>query len=55
MVTHDAHAATIADRVVFLQDGRVVLDCGRMDRDEIYDTIKSLETTSEPGNGGAAS
>ena len=52
MVTHDAHAATIADRVVFLQDGRIVLDCGRMDRDEIYDTIKSLESTSERGDGG---
>ena len=52
MVTHDAHAATIADRIVFLQDGRIVLDCGRMDRDEIYDTIKSLESTSERGDGG---
>ncbi len=55
MVTHDAHAATSADRIVFLQDGRVVLDCGRMSRDEIYDTIKSLESTSErAGNGGSA-
>jgi putative ABC transport system ATP-binding protein len=54
MVTHDAHAATIADRVVFLQDGEVVLDCGRMSRDEIYDTIKALERTSERGNGGEA-
>ena len=48
MVTHDAGAATIADRVVFLQDGRIVLDCGRMTRDEIYDVIKSLESG---GNG----
>ena len=54
MVTHDAHAATVADRVVFLQDGRVELDCGRMSRDEIYDTIKSLEATSERGDGGPA-
>ena len=52
MVTHDAHAATIADRIVFLQDGLIVLDCGRMDRDEIYDTIKSLESTSERGEAG---
>ena len=43
MVTHDARAATVADRIVFLQDGRIELDCGRMSRDEIYDTIKSLE------------
>jgi putative ABC transport system ATP-binding protein len=48
MVTHDAGAATIADRVIFLQDGRIVLDCGRMTRDEIYDVIKSLESG---GNG----
>jgi putative ABC transport system ATP-binding protein len=49
MVTHDARAATIADRIVFLQDGRIELDCGHMSRDEIYDTIKSLEATSERG------
>ena len=54
MVTHDARAATIADRVVFLQDGRIELDCGRMGRDEIYDTIKSLEATSERVAGGPA-
>jgi putative ABC transport system ATP-binding protein len=48
MVTHDAGAATTADRVIFLQDGRIVLDCGRMSRDEIYDVIKSLENG---GNG----
>jgi putative ABC transport system ATP-binding protein len=53
MVTHDARAATVADRIVFLQDGRVELDCGRMSRDEIYDTIKSLEASSER-NGGTA-
>ncbi len=53
MVTHDARAATVADRIVFLQDGRIELDCGRMSRDEIYDTIKSLEATSERGGGSA--
>ena len=50
MVTHDARAATVADRVVFLQDGRIELDCGRMNRDEIYDTIKSLEAGSQRGD-----
>ncbi|HUK78651.1 MAG TPA: ABC transporter ATP-binding protein [Thermoleophilia bacterium] len=50
MVTHDAHAATVADRIVFLQDGRIELDCGRMNRDEIYDTIKSLEAGSRDGD-----
>ena len=43
MVTHDAHAASIADRLLFLKDGEIVHDCGRMGRDEIYEVIKSLE------------
>ncbi|MBN2204206.1 MAG: ABC transporter ATP-binding protein [Thermoleophilia bacterium] len=43
MVTHDAHAASIADRLLFLQDGRIVHDCAHMDRDEIFEVIKSLE------------
>ena len=43
MVTHDASAASIADRVVFLRDGRVVRDSGRMSASEILDTIKTLE------------
>jgi putative ABC transport system ATP-binding protein len=43
MVTHDPGAATIADRVLFLKDGAIVLDRDRMGRDEIFDTIKELE------------
>jgi putative ABC transport system ATP-binding protein len=43
MVTHDAHAATTADRVLFLQDGEIVQDRGRMTRGDIYDVMKSLE------------
>ena len=43
MVTHDAHAATYADRIVFLKDGKIAHDCGRLGRDDIYDVIKSLE------------
>ncbi len=45
MVTHDAHAATYADRILFLKDGRIAHDCGRLGRDDIYDVIKSLEAT----------
>jgi putative ABC transport system ATP-binding protein len=45
MVTHDAHAATYADRIVFLKDGAIAHDCGRLGRDDIYDVIKSLEDT----------
>ena len=44
MVTHDAHAASIADRLIFLRDGQIVYDCGRMERDEIFEVIKSLES-----------
>jgi len=43
MVTHDAHAATFADRIVFLKDGHIAHDCGRLGRDEVYEVIKSLE------------
>lgn len=43
MVTHDAHAATYADRIIFLKDGRIAHDCGHLGRDDIYDVIKSLE------------
>jgi putative ABC transport system ATP-binding protein len=43
IVTHDARAAAIADRVVFLGDGLIVADRGAMRADEILDQIKSLE------------
>jgi putative ABC transport system ATP-binding protein len=39
MVTHDAHAATIADRVLFLADGRIVRDLGRSSAQQILDTL----------------
>jgi hypothetical protein len=28
---------------VFLKDGAIAHDCGRLGRDDIYDVIKSLE------------
>ncbi|MEW6581360.1 MAG: ABC transporter ATP-binding protein [Actinomycetota bacterium] len=43
MVTHDARAAAASDRVVFLQDGRVVQDKPGMQVGEVLDTIRSLE------------
>ena len=45
MVTHDAHAASIADRVLFLKDGRIVHDHGPMTSDDVYDVIRTLEAT----------
>jgi putative ABC transport system ATP-binding protein len=43
MVTHDANAASTADRVLFLQDGLIVQDRARMEPAEIYDVVASLE------------
>ena len=43
MVTHDPRAASIADRVMFLQDGLIVRDGGSMSADAILDVVKSLE------------
>ena len=43
MVTHDASAAAIADRVLLLRDGKIVRDGGRMSAGEILDQIKTLE------------
>ncbi len=41
MVTHDAGAAAVADRVVFLADGQVVDDRSGMTVEEILDRIKA--------------
>jgi putative ABC transport system ATP-binding protein len=43
MVTHDPRAAAIADRVVFLSDGRVVRDEQGLDAEQIFDVVKSIE------------
>ncbi len=42
MVTHDAHAAAIADRTVFLADGRVVADLDGPAETEILATMKEV-------------
>src|SRR6476661_8750033 len=42
MVTHDAKAATIADRVLFLADGLIVRDLGRADEEHILETVKEV-------------
>jgi putative ABC transport system ATP-binding protein len=42
MVTHDAHAAAIADRVLFLADGRIVRDLGRSTAHQILETLEGL-------------
>ena len=42
MVTHDAHAAAIADRVLFLADGRIVRDVGRSTAHEILGALEEM-------------
>jgi putative ABC transport system ATP-binding protein len=42
MVTHDAGAAAVADRLLFLADGRIVDDCPSMSVDAILDHLKAL-------------
>jgi putative ABC transport system ATP-binding protein len=42
MVTHDAHAAAIADRVLFLADGHIVRDRGPSSEHEILETLEEV-------------
>jgi putative ABC transport system ATP-binding protein len=42
MVTHEARAATIADRVLFLADGEIVKDIGQASEEQILETIKEV-------------
>jgi putative ABC transport system ATP-binding protein len=42
MVTHDPSAAAHADRVIFLGDGRVVDEVGRLSADQVLDHLKAL-------------
>ena len=42
MVTHDAHAAAIADRVLFLADGRIVTDLGPSTAHEILAALEEV-------------
>jgi putative ABC transport system ATP-binding protein len=42
MVTHDAQAAAIADRVLFLADGHIVRDLGPSSAHEILETLEQV-------------
>jgi putative ABC transport system ATP-binding protein len=44
MVTHDAAAASFADRIVFLEDGRVVDEMLEPTTERVLDRLKSLES-----------
>ena len=42
MVTHDPGAAAIADRIVFLADGRIVKDLGKSSSREVVEAMEAL-------------
>jgi putative ABC transport system ATP-binding protein len=42
MVTHDVRAATIADRIVYLADGRIAKDAGRSSAAEIIAAVEEV-------------
>jgi putative ABC transport system ATP-binding protein len=42
MVTHDPQAASVADRIVILQDGKVVHDGAGTDADGVLDLMKAV-------------
>jgi putative ABC transport system ATP-binding protein len=43
MVTHDAHAAAIADRILILVDGRIVRDVGALSAEQVLDLMKQVD------------
>jgi putative ABC transport system ATP-binding protein len=42
MVTHDARAAAIADRILFLADGQIVKELGRSSAEEVISVLQDL-------------
>ena len=42
MVTHDPVAASFADRVLFLADGRIVYELASPTADDVFDTMRAL-------------
>ena len=43
MVTHDPHAASYADRVLFLADGQIVDEMADPTTDRVLDRMKQFE------------
>jgi putative ABC transport system ATP-binding protein len=50
MVTHDANAASYADAVIFLADGRIVDQIVNPTAEVVLDRMKSLDTVSQTGD-----
>lgn len=47
IVTHDPRAASYADRVVFLADGRVVRELSRPSADDVFEVMRHLDDPDE--------
>jgi putative ABC transport system ATP-binding protein len=54
MVTHDAGAAALADRVIFVRDGEVVREVGGGDAAVVADTLRELTVIQAPLAGAPA-
>jgi putative ABC transport system ATP-binding protein len=46
MVTHDAGAAAVADRSMFLADGCLVKDLGRSTASQVLDAMADIQTAA---------
>src|SRR5690242_1076890 len=53
MVTHDAAAAALADRVVFLRDGLVAQEVAGGDRSRVGDALRVVQAAAYAGQGAA--
>jgi putative ABC transport system ATP-binding protein len=51
MVTHDAGAATLADRVVFLRDGEIAREVEGGDRERVGDALRVVQAATFAGQG----
>jgi putative ABC transport system ATP-binding protein len=49
MVTHDAEAATLADRVVFLRDGEIAREVAGGDRARVGDALRDVQAMALAG------
>jgi putative ABC transport system ATP-binding protein len=45
MVTHDPRAASIADRILFLDDGRIVRELGKSEPHDVLEAMEALAGT----------
>jgi putative ABC transport system ATP-binding protein len=51
MVTHDPNAASYAERVIFLADGRVVTELAEPTADSVLETMKRIDVLAGTSGG----